>query len=223
MIELAPVELEQVRRRWDDVTARVAACRRPWMHDVAIVAVTKGFDQSAIAAAADVGASAIGENYAQQILAKRDVIEALRPEVHFIGHLQSNKVRQLTGLVTVWASLDRRSVVDEVAKRAPAARVRLQVNTTGEDQKAGVEPDELSGLLHRARERGLEVEGLMTIGPTDAPPEAARPAFARLRALVDEHGLEVCSMGMTHDLEIGLEEGSTEVRVGTALFGPRPR
>lgn len=220
--ELRPVDPDHVARRWHELRARLDALVGDRSSEVAVVAVTKGFDGSAIEAACAVGAEVIGENYAQQILAKRDAIERLRPEVHFIGHLQSNKVRQLTDLVTVWGTLDRNSVVDEVAKRCPGARVRLQVNTTGEAQKAGVAPEQLSALLERAGDRGLTVEGLMTVGPTGGTPDAARPAFARLRALVDRFGLEVCSMGMTHDLEVAIEEGSTEIRVGTALFGARP-
>lgn len=220
--ELRSVDPGEVARRWHDLRRQVDGIERPGGQHVAIVAVTKGFDGSAIAAAQAVGATVIGENYAQQILAKRDTIEQLRPELHFIGHLQSNKVRQLTDLVTVWGTLDRESVVDEVAKRCPGARVRLQVNTTGEEQKAGVAAAAVRRLFDRAGERGLTIEGLMTVGPTDAPAEAARPAFARLRSLVDDLGLEVCSMGMTHDMHVAIEEGSTEIRVGTALFGPRP-
>ena len=220
--ELRAVRREEVAGRWRALRSRLDAITRDWSHDVGVVAVTKGFDGSAIDAACAVGLDVIGENYAQQILAKRDAIERLRPDVHFIGHLQSNKVRQLTDLVTVWGTLDRNSVVDEVAKRCSGARVRLQVNTTGEAQKAGVAPDRLPALLDRANERGLVVEGLMTVGPTDAAPDAARAAFVRLRSLVDELGLEVCSMGMTHDMDVAVEEGSTEIRVGTALFGPRP-
>jgi pyridoxal phosphate enzyme (YggS family) len=216
--ELRPVDPGDVARRWHELRERLDALAGDRSPEVGVVAVTKGFDASAIEAACAVGAEVIGENYAQQILAKRDAIERLRPDVHFIGHLQSNKVRQLTDLVTVWGTLDR----NEVAKRCPGARVRLQVNTTGEAQKAGVAPEQLSALLERAGERGLTVEGLMTVGPTGGTPDAARPAFARLRALVDRFGLEVCSMGMTHDLEVAIEEGSTEIRVGTALFGARP-
>lgn len=201
---------------------RVEAIDRRWTHELRIVAVTKGFDHRAVDAAAAVGCTAIGENYAQSILAKRDAIAASGLDLHFIGQVQSRKIRQVASLVDVWSSIDRPSLIDELAKRAPRARLRLQVNTTNEPQKGGCRPDAVGELLERAQACGLRVEGLMTVGPTDEPPEAARPAFARLRELVDEHGLDECSMGMSADLAVAVEEGSTELRIGTALFGPRP-
>ncbi len=210
-----PVELAALR-------ASIATIGRRFSHPVRIVAVTKGFDRTAVDAAAAAHCDAIGENYAQEILAKHDALEHSGVPVHFIGHLQSNKIRQLVDLVSIWSTVDRDSLIDELAKRAPGAAIRLQVNTTGEAQKGGCAVDEVGGLIERARERGLRVEGLMTIGPTAASPEAARPGFASLRRLVDEFGLDECSMGMTADLTVAVEEGSTEIRVGTLLFGPRP-
>jgi pyridoxal phosphate enzyme (YggS family) len=204
------------------VRARIDGVARPWTHDVAVVAVTKGFDGTAIAAAVEAGCVMVGENKAQELLSKLDVVDRLRPEVHFIGHVQSNKVRQIAGIVSVWDTLDRESVIREVARRAPAARVLLQVNATGESQKSGCLPDTVEGLVAMAVELGLNVEGLMTMGPTAQPPEAARSAFREVRALVDELGLGTCSMGMTADLEVAVAEGATHVRVGSALFGPRP-
>jgi hypothetical protein len=209
-------------RQLDALRSRIAGVDRRWTHPVRVVAVTKGFDERAVDAAAAAHCDAIGENYAQEILAKRPALERSGADIHFIGHLQSNKIRQLVDVISVWSTVDRPSLVDELAKRSPGATVRLQVNTTDEPQKGGCAPDAVGELIDRARERGLHVEGLMTIGPTDAGPEAARPGFAALRRLVDEFGLDECSMGMTADLEVALEEGSTEIRVGTALFGPRP-
>jgi len=212
-----------------DVATRLGALRREvdgveraWDHRVEIVAVTKGFASWAIESAVAAGCRSVGENYAQELISKREVIETLRPEVHFIGRLQSNKVRQLVGLVDVWASLDRGSIIDEVAKRAEGARVLIQVNTTGEEAKGGCLPTDLATLVARAQETGLCLDGLMTVGPTGEPPEAARPGFRLVRNLVDEYGLSVCSMGMTADAHIAIEEGSTEIRVGTAIFGRRP-
>lgn len=205
----------EVRRRIDGV-------QRRWTHPVALVAVTKGFGPWAIDAAVAAGCDAIGESYAQELTAKRETVERLRPEVHFVGRLQRNKVRQLVGLVDVWCSLDRTSVIDEVAARAPGARVLVQVDTTGDPGKGGCAFDDTAPLVDRARRAGLEVLGLMTVGPTGQPPEAARPGFRAVRTLVDELGLTVCSMGMSDDLEIAVHEGSTEVRLGTALFGERP-
>lgn len=212
-----------------EIIDRVAALRasidtveHEWSHRVAVVGVTKGFGPEAIEAAVAAGCDAIGENYAQELLDKRPTIERLRPEVQFIGRLQRNKVRQLVDLVDVWCSLDRTSVIDEVAKRAPGARVLVQVDTTGDPAKGGCAVDDVAALVDRATESGLQVEGLMTVGPTGSDSEAARVGFRQVRALVDRLGLAECSMGMSADLDVAVEEGSTQVRVGTALFGQRP-
>jgi pyridoxal phosphate enzyme (YggS family) len=192
--------------------------------DVELVAVTKGFGADAVAAAASAGCRSIGENYAQELLSKRDAIAAARPvALHFIGRLQSNKVRQVAALVDVWETVDRPGLIAELARRAPGATVLIQVNTTGEADKGGCRPDDTAGLVAAGREAGLDVDGLMPVGPTTGGPEAARPGFRRVRRLVDALGLRTCSMGMTDDLEVAIEEGTTRVRVGTALFGPRPR
>jgi pyridoxal phosphate enzyme (YggS family) len=195
---------------------------RSFEHPVEIVAVTKGFDGRAVEAAAAAGCTTIGENYAQDLLSKAETIERCGVGVHFIGRLQSNKVSQIAHLVTRWSSIDRSSILAEVAKRAPAAHILLQVNATGEDGKGGCRPGDVAALLDMAGDAGLVVDGLMTVGPTGQPAAAARPAFELVRSLVDDHGLSVCSMGMSGDLEVAVESGSTEVRVGSALFGPRP-
>jgi PLP dependent protein len=216
------MDIEAVQARMLELRARIDAVERPWGHRIAVVGVTKGFGAEAIDAAVAGGCDAIGENYAQELLDKRRAIERLRPEVHFIGRLQRNKVRQLVGLVDVWSSLDRASVIDEVAKRAPGARVLVQVDTSGDPAKGGCDAADVPALVDRAVERGLVVRGLMTVGPTGRDVEAARPGFRQVRALVDRLDLDECSMGMSADLEVAVEEGSTQVRVGTALFGSRP-
>lgn len=212
-----------------EVSARLAALRlaiddvaRSWTHAVEIVAVTKGFPGIAIESALRAGCGIVGENYAQEIQAKREVIEQCRPEVQFIGHLQTNKVRLVADLVDLWASVDRPSLVKEIARRDPGGRVLIQVNTTGEQSKSGCAPGEVSSLVEGARLGGLKVEGLMTVGPTGQPSEAARAGFKTLRSLVDAHDLATCSMGMTADALIAVEEGSTAIRIGTGLFGSRP-
>ena len=199
-----------------EVEARIAAAGG---RDVAVVAVTKGFGADAVEAALAAGCTRIGENYAQELLAKRAALAAA--EVHFIGRLQSNKVRSLAGLVQVYESVDRLSVVHELARRDPGARIFVQVNATGETGKGGCAPHDTESLVGHAIDSGLEVRGLMTVGPTFGGPADARLAFRTVRALADRLGLAECSMGMTADLEVAVEEGSTEVRVGTALFGPR--
>jgi len=203
------------------VRARLEALRTR-LGNVEIVAVTKGFGPWALELAVDAGCDAIGENYAQELLAKREAIERLAPEVHFIGQLQSNKVRQIAGLVDVWETVDRTSLVDELAKRAPGARLLVQVDTTGQPGKGGCAPEDVADLVSAARGAGLVPLGLMAVGPTGAPPDAAREGFRIVRSLVDSLGLEICSMGMSADADVAVEEGSTQIRVGTALFGPRP-
>ena len=211
-----------VENRLAGVRTQIDAVERTWRHPVEVMAVTKGFSDAAVTAAAAAGCHSIGENYAQDLLSKEDVIEATGVDVHFIGRLQSNKVRQLAHLVKVWATIDRVSLVDEVAKRMPGGKILLQVNATGEEQKGGCLPADMPMLLKHARAMGLDVRGLMTVGPTGGSPEATRLAFQTVRGLLDDHGLEVCSMGMSGDLDIAIECGSTEVRVGSALFGQRP-
>jgi PLP dependent protein len=165
----------------------------------------------------------IGENYAQELLTKRSTAEDAGVAVHFVGRLQSNKVRLVAGAVAVWETVDRSSLVGELARRAPGAVVVIQVNPTAEPDKGGCAPDEVGGLLAEARSAGLVVDGLMTVGPTSGGPEAARPGFRLVRQMVSDLGLATCSMGMTDDLEVAVEQGTTRVRLGTALFGPRPR
>jgi pyridoxal phosphate enzyme (YggS family) len=186
---------------------------------IVVIAVTKGFDASAVGAAVAAGLLDLGENYAQELLAKAEAApDGVR--WHAIGRLQRNKVRSLAPHVALWQSVDRAELGGEIARRAPGAAVLVQVNVSDEPQKGGCEPGETAALVHDLRADGLQVEGLMAVGPT-GPPEAGRPAFARLRALADELALPVRSMGMTADLEVAVAEGATMVRIGTALFGPR--
>jgi PLP dependent protein len=187
---------------------------------VVLLAVTKGFGPEAIDAALAAGCHAIGENYAQELVAKR--ASAVAAEVHFIGQLQTNKVRQIAGLVQVYETVDRARLADEIAKRQPGAVVLLQVDTGGEPGKGGCALGDVDALADSARAAGLRVHGLMTVGPTTGGPEAARHGFRQVRAAVDRMGLTACSMGMSDDLEVAVQEGSTQVRVGSALFGPRP-
>ncbi|MEN9746093.1 MAG: hypothetical protein RL729_565 [Actinomycetota bacterium] len=192
--------------------------------DVALVGVTKTFGSEAWRFAKVAGCDAIGENYAQEVITKAaEVALADRLPLHFIGQLQSNKIKQLAGIVDVWQSVDRLSLLTEIAKRSPhTARVFLQVNMTGEEGKGGCLPAEVGELSRVAQDLGIDVLGLMTVGPTNEDPIVTRITFRTLRELANEHGLRQCSMGMTGDLEIAVEEGSTMVRVGSALFGNRP-
>ena len=190
--------------------------------EVSLIAVTKSFGIDALRAASAAGCEGVGENYAQELLEKvRDGIPPI--DVHFIGALQSNKVRSLAGHVALWQSVDRESVVDELGRRAPGASILIQVDTTHEPSKGGVAPELLDTLRTRAESVGLVVKGLMTIGPTDGTPQECEKSFELLRRLVNEQGLSVCSMGMSADYGIAVSCGSTMVRVGSGLFGDRVR
>jgi pyridoxal phosphate enzyme (YggS family) len=209
--------LSRVRNGLAEVRDRIV--RAGGGDEVSIVAVTKTFGPEAITAAVEAGCRSIGENYAQELLTKRDAAAAA--DVHFIGQLQTNKVRQIAGLVDVYETVDRPRLANEIAKRDPGATVLVQVDTSDEPGKGGVTLDELDALVDHVRSVGLDLAGLMTVGPTEGGPGAAAPGFRRVRAAVDRLGLAVCSMGMTADLEVAVAEGSTQVRVGTALFGDR--
>ncbi len=192
---------------------------------VTIVGVTKTFPFGHIEAAVAAGVVDLGENYGQELVDKAEAATAagLDPRWHFIGGLQRNKIKRLAGRVWLWQTVDRASLVDEIAKRDPGARILIQVNTTDEAQKSGCEPDEAAGLVDRAREAGLDPLGLMTIGPTGPGGTAAdpRPAFERLRSLAEPCQVSELSMGMSADYELAVAEGATMVRIGSAIFGPR--
>ena len=186
---------------------------------VTVVAVTKGFPAAAVEAAREVGLGDVGENYAQELLAKqRAAGSGIR--WHFLGPVQRNKVAALAAHVSCWHTIDRVSVGQALAVRRPGARVFVQVNSTGEATKHGCRPEEAGGVVDELRRLGLDVAGLMTIGPAGEP-EAARPAFRLVADLGRRMGLHELSMGMTGDVEVAVQEGATVVRIGRGLFGPR--
>ena len=192
--------------------------------DVTLIAVTKGFGADAIEAAVGAGCTAIGENYAQELQRKYAAlaVDVATPEVHFIGQLQTNKVRLIAAIVDVWQTVDRASVVAEISRRAPGARVFVQVDMTGEPGKGGCVPGDAARLVDDGRAAGLDVCGLMTVGPTSADPAQTAEVFGKLRSLADRLGLAGCSMGMSGDYESAIVHGATHVRIGSALFGARP-
>lgn len=220
------MDVELLRQRVGEIRDRI---RRAGGVGVHLIAVTKTWGADAMIGAHVVGCDGVGENYAQELIHKVALVPPLqRLPIHFIGQVQTNKVKSLIDIVDVWQSVDRASVVDELIKRsrlrtnAQPASIMLQVNTTGESTKAGCEPADVSTLLARAREGGLQVCGLMTIGPTGGEVNITRQAFQLLSQLADEHELVERSMGMSDDFEIAVEQGATSVRIGTALFGERP-
>lgn len=207
--------LEAVRARIDDAAAR--AGRDPG--EVTLVVVSKEVELPQIREVLAAGATDLGENRAQDLVRKA---AELRPEHaptwHFVGRLQSNKVKALARHVAWWHSVDRAELAPMFARHAPGACLLVQVNLAGEAQKGGCTPEDLPRLVDELRSAGLHVEGLMTVPPATGDP---RPHFARLRELAAGLGLAQLSMGMTGDFEAAVEEGATFVRVGTAVFGPR--
>lgn len=194
---------------------------------VRIVAVTKGHPFEVALAARRAGFTDLGENYAQELRAKAAAVADRTVEGgsdvrwHFVGRLQANKVRTIAGVVSLWESLDRPSVIDEVAKRSPGAEVMVQVDLAGQEGRGGCVRSDTPALVERARTAGLNVVGLMGVGPPgDA--EDSRESFRWLHGEAGRLGLAEVSMGMSGDLEVAVAEGATIVRVGSALVGPRP-
>lgn len=216
----APPELAaRVASVWERIVAAGGSPER-----VKLVAVTKGFGADVVRGALGAGLVDLGESYAQEMVAKATEIaedEPPAPVWHFIGRIQRNKVRALAPYVTLWHGVDRVSVGAEIARRSPRAQVLVQVNVTGEDTKAGCAPGALTELIDELRFHHLRVRGLMTIAPLGER-DVARSAFRKVREMADYHALEEVSMGMSGDLDVAVEEGATMVRVGSALFGPRP-
>ena len=210
-----------------EVRTRIAgAARRAGREPgaVRLVAATKTVPAERVAEAVALGVTDVGENRAQELLAKADMLSATAPSTqaeacwHFLGRLQRNKVRSLAGRVTWWQSVDREALGVAIARHAPGAQVLVEVNLAEEPQKGGCAPTDAGRLADALRQSGLRVEGLMTI-----PPEGDDPRlwFAALRELGAELGVHHLSMGMTDDYEVAVEEGATMVRIGRAIFGAR--
>ena len=236
-IGMIPERLEEVRERIDRAAARVGRDA----DEVRIVAVTKTLPTALIEAAAETkeslriaGLDEIGENRIQEGCTKIEELGREAATWHLIGHLQTNKARHAARWFDVVQSVDSPRIAAALQQRAGTEDRRvpiyLEVNTSGEASKYGVPPGELRPLLEAvsAHDR-LEIQGLMTIAPFDPRESVVRPAFVRLRRLleearewdipgVDRHGL---SMGMSGDFEWAVAEGATVVRLGSVLFGPR--
>jgi pyridoxal phosphate enzyme (YggS family) len=217
-----------VAERVADVRARMAAAGGD-PDAIRLVAVTKGFGSDVVGAARRAGLEDLGENYAQELLAKAAAAEASTDgsgppgplRWHFLGAPQRNKLARLAPVVALWQAVDRPAVIDRLSQLSPGAAILVQVNVIGDPAKAGCAPCEAPGLVERARAGGLEARGLMCVGPA-GDPDLTRRAFARLAAEARVLEVDEVSMGMSDDFEIAVAEGSTMVRLGRALFGPRP-
>jgi len=207
-----------------------SACERAGRNpgSVQLVSVSKGHAEEAIRDAYGAGMRVFGENYAQELGAKASALSDLRDiSWRFIGHLQRNKIKLIEGARATVDTVDSVRLAQAISTRAAArgtdVEVLLQVNVGGEAQKSGCTPEEVPQLVEAVRALpNVNLRGLMTVAPHLEDVEATRPFFAALRELAEAHGLPELSMGMTHDLEQAVEEGATMLRVGTAIFGPRP-
>jgi pyridoxal phosphate enzyme (YggS family) len=207
------------------IAERLAALRAGIPAGVTLVAVSKTQPAEAIREAYAAGQRHFGENYAQEWRAKADALADLPDLVwHFVGALQTNKVKYLAGRAAFVHTVDREELAREIARRHAArgavARVLLEVNVAGEPRKAGCAPEATAALAAAVRGLdGVELRGLMCVPPAEGDP---RPWFRRLRALAAGLALPDLSMGMSGDWREAIEEGATLIRVGTAIFGARP-
>lgn len=221
-----------IRTRYDDVLRRAteAAARAGRTDLVKVIAVSKTFPVDVILAAVEAGITELGESRAQELKEKHAVVGE-RATWHFVGHLQTNKVRSVVGVATLIHSVDRFGLAEAVARRARSLgleqRVLIEVNIGRDPKKHGVEPAQGIALAREIGElRGIEVAGVMGMAPYLDDPNDTRPFFEELRLLSgklvgDLPDATEISMGMTRDFEVAIEEGATIVRVGEAVFGPR--
>jgi len=205
--------------------ARAAERARRDPADILLLAVTKIFPAEVIREAYDLGLREFGENYVQEFEGKAPAVADLAgARFHLIGHLQSNKSKKAAELFHTIQTVDSAKLARRLNEAGKPLDVMLEVKLSSEDSKAGAAPEELPELIAAVRTcANLNLQGLMTMPEWSDDPEAARPVFRKLRALAEQHGLTGLSMGMSHDLETAIEEGSTCVRVGTALFGKRKK
>jgi len=220
--------VKNVRQRIAAACARVG--RSP--DEITLIAVTKTFSAEQIREVVRAGVHDVGENYVQEFQQKHQTLAQENIHWHFIGRLQSNKVKHLVESMSMIHSVDSFRVGEEIAKRAAKLNrtvdILVEVNTTEEQTKSGVSPDAAPALVKDLRKlSGVAVAGLMTIGPFLPDAEQSRPAFRLLNSvrqkIHDGHGIRLphLSMGMTNDFEVAIEEGATMIRIGTAIFGKR--
>jgi pyridoxal phosphate enzyme (YggS family) len=193
--------------------------------DITLLAVTKKFPVAVICEAYQLGVRDFGENYVQEFEGKHAEVAALTDaRFHLIGHLQSNKTRRAAEMFHVIQTVDSAKLARRLDGEGRQLDVMLEVKLSPEESKAGADLEALAELVAAVRAcSNLKLAGLMTMPPWTDEAEPSRPYFASLRRLAERYSLKQLSMGMSHDFEVAIEEGSTCVRVGTALFGPRPK
>jgi pyridoxal phosphate enzyme (YggS family) len=213
--------IQEIAQRLLSVRERIARTgRNP--DDVVIVAVTKGFGADTCKAAIEAGLRVLGENRVHEAKLKMEMVQGA--EWHLIGHLQTNKVRQAVGRFALIHSVDSARLAADLARADPTQEVLLEVNVAREAQKHGVDPEKAIEVM-TAVSSLLHLEGLMAMGPSEGDPAPAFRELSRLRDQAEQRlgkRLPVLSMGMSGDFEAAVEAGSTMVRLGQALFGPRP-
>ena len=217
-----------LRSRLEQVQSRIAGAAASAGREksaITLVAVTKVFPASAILEAYELGVRDFGENYLQEFEGKYAQVRDLAgARFHLIGHLQSNKARRAAELFHAIQTVDSEKLARRLDEVGKALDVMLEVKLSPEEAKHGVDPARLPALIEAMRRcANLRLNGLMTMPPWSEDAELSRPYFRRLQELARQHGLAQLSMGMSHDLEVAVEEGATHVRVGTALFGRRKK
>ncbi|MBI1391015.1 MAG: YggS family pyridoxal phosphate-dependent enzyme [bacterium] len=222
--------LELIRKKMQSAADRAGRS----VDEILLIAVSKRFPEEAVREAFRAGQTRFGENRVQEAEQKIPALADLPLEWHFIGHLQTNKVKKIIPLVHLIHGVDNPRLVaalqQEAEKRPGPVNILLQVNVGGEEQKSGVDESDFESLLSALSEApNLSCRGLMTVPPYEDDPERVRPYFRRLRELGEryrsdflapEARLEL-SMGMSHDFHVAIEEGATMIRVGTSIFGER--
>ena len=197
---------------------RIASTGRD-VSSVRVVAVTKTFGADAVRAAHEVGLRAMGENYVDELSQKRAATSDLALTWHFLGALQSNKIGLALRFADLLCGVSREKELERISRLRPGMAIYVQVDFTDAVGRNGADARDVAQLVARARALDLDVRGLMSVPAME--PQRARSAFAAMVALADDLGLPERSMGMSDDLELACELGSSEIRIGRALFGPR--
>lgn len=211
--------LAAVRSRIAAVAERVGREQE----SITLIAVSKRKPVEDIVAAYKAGQRDFGENYVQEFAAKSERLPTLdEARFHFIGKLQSNKAGKAASLFSTIHTVDSAKLARRLDRFDKPLEVFIEVKLSPEDTKSGMDPLQLESVVEEAAAApNLRLAGLMTMPPWNADPERARPYFRQLRELGVRYGIEGLSMGMSHDLEVAIEEGATHIRIGTAIFGPR--